>query len=287
MEIFELRYFLSVAQFENIHRASTQLSISPGSLSKAVSRLEDELGVALFVRDGRNIVLTDHGRLLQKRASELIQMEEATRLQISGHLGTIRCVLIGSEIVISEIGLGVIENLEQKFPKIEFELQYANDQVALQKIEQGEAHLAIVTSEVPEGLAAKTLGSSTFQTCVGRKHPLYAAAKAKKPVAIEKVLEHAFVNPSYGFLGQVGNKQSFDGWRDDKFPRRIRYVTSCLKMIEQLVVSGKALAYLPDYYVKSIDAEVLDIHGCPYSCSQKIRMVARNPKQVGWLNQLF
>src|SRR4051812_35936057 len=98
MEIFELKYFLGVAQFENIHRASEHLNVSPASLSKAVSRLESELGCKLFAKEGRNIFITDQGRLLQKRASEITQIEEATKLQITGHKGTIRCVMIGSEV---------------------------------------------------------------------------------------------------------------------------------------------------------------------------------------------
>ncbi len=58
MEIFELRYLLAVAQNENVHRTSEGLNVSPGSLNKAISHLEDELGVSLFYKQGRNIRLT-------------------------------------------------------------------------------------------------------------------------------------------------------------------------------------------------------------------------------------
>ena len=97
MEIFELRYFLAVANGENIHRASEKLHVSPGSLSKAITRLEDELSVTLFSREGRNICLTDHGKLFQKRAAEIIQLEEAARLELSGHLGAVQVVIAGPE----------------------------------------------------------------------------------------------------------------------------------------------------------------------------------------------
>src|SRR5262245_47708690 len=105
METFELRYFLAVAQFENIHRASEKLNVAPASLSKAVSRLEAELGKKLFLRQGRNIRLTDHGKLLRQRASQLIQLEESTKLEISGHKGTIHVTLAGPEVLLSKFGI--------------------------------------------------------------------------------------------------------------------------------------------------------------------------------------
>src|SRR5271155_2109038 len=90
MEIFELRYFLEVAKVENIHRASEKSRVSPGSLSKAIARLEAELEVKLFSRAGRNIRLTDQGRLLRMRAAQLLQLEEAARVEIGGLQGQLK-----------------------------------------------------------------------------------------------------------------------------------------------------------------------------------------------------
>ena len=289
MEIFELRYFLGVAREENVTRASERLHISPASLSKAITRLEDELSVSLFSREGRNIKLTDHGRLFQKRAAEIVQLEESARLELAGHEGIIQMVIAGAEILLSEMGLSVANDLRSKYPKSKLEFHATHDEEALGQVSRGEAHLAVVTSEVssyPE-LSAKVLAEPTFQTVVGSGHPLYSLALAKKTIPIEKVLEHAFVSPSNPLLGKVGLKQSLDGWRDDKFPRKVEFLTSSLKLLEKLVTQGRALAYLPDYYANRMGAEILKISGCPYSCSQKVRLVAKNPKDRSWLNQWF
>ena len=72
METFELHYFLSVARFENVHRAAEHAAVSPASLSKAISRLEEELGAKLFARQGRNIVLTERvDRLIAPDGGEI------------------------------------------------------------------------------------------------------------------------------------------------------------------------------------------------------------------------
>lgn len=289
MEIFELRYFLGVARNENIHRASEKLGVSPASLSKAITRLEDELSIKLFHREGRHIKLTDQGRLLQRRAAEIVRLEESARIDVGGHLGSIQVVISGPEILLSKMGLSLTSTIQKKLPLARFEYVATDDETALEQVARGEAHLAIVTSDLPANreLTAKPLGEAKFQTFVGKNHPLYAAAKAKKSVPVEEVLKHSFVSPSNPLLGKVGLKQSLDGWRDDQFPRKVDFLTSSLKTLEEFVLNGQAIAYLPDYFCKQSDLEVLKVTGCPYSCAQKIKLVAKNPKDVGWLNQIF
>lgn len=289
MEIFELRYFLGVAEQENIHRASKKLRVSPSSLSKAIARLEEELGVRLFRREGRGIQLTDQGRFLQRKASEMVQLEEIARTEISGHRTKIHAIITGPEILLTRYGLDLGKKLKQRHPDSLLEFRPLEDSLALEQIFLGESHLALITSELPtqSGLTGKLLDETTFQTYVGQGHPLYPAATAKRPIDIQEVLKTPFVSPSNPILGKVGNKQSLDGWRDDHFPRKLEFLTSSLKLMEDLLVSGQAAAYLPSYYCEPLKVLPLKIKGCPYSCSQKIRLVAKNPKERGWLNHLF
>lgn len=288
MEIFELRYFLEVARHENIHRASEKIRVSPPSLSKAIARLEDELEVKLFSREGRNIRLTSHGRVLQRKASEVVQLEESTRLEVSGHRGAIRAVIAGPEILLSKWGISLSRKIKAQFPLSTFEYHATDDDKTLEQVLNGEAHFGLVTTDaIDSELTAKPLGEAHFQTYVGVGHPLHPAAKSKKVIPVEKVLQHPFASPSQPLLGKVGLRQSLDGWRDDQFPRRVEYLTSSLKLLEELVTSGKAIAYLPDYYCENLSVEVLKISGCPYSCSQKVKLVLRKGASTGWMNQVL
>jgi DNA-binding transcriptional LysR family regulator len=288
MEIFELRYFLGVARFENIHRAADQLNVSPASLSKAVSRLEEELAVSLFSREGRGIRLTDHGRLLQVKGSEIVQLEEAARLTLGGHLGQIQAVIAGSEVLLAEMGMAIVKEVQKRFPAGSFELRHADDETALKQVARGEVHLALVTSDPKTyQLESRIISDPHFYTYVGKSHALYPAARVGKTLPVEKILEHSFASPSQPLLGQVGAKQSLDGWRDDQFPRKVDFLTSSLKLLEEFAIRGSALVYLPDYYGDRLPLLRLKISGCPYTCTQKVRLAARNPKAVGWINSLF
>jgi len=289
METFELKYFLAVAKTQNIHKASEELNVSPGSLSKAISRLEDELTVVLFDREGRNIKLTDHGRLLQKRAAEIIHLEESARLELSGHSGNINIIISGPEILLFEMGINIIKKIKEKYEHITVVYKSMPEDEAVQSLSRGECHLALVTNHtsINSEISEKLIDEVRFQTVIAKAHPIYKTLKKSKEIPIDKLLEISFIGPDNLIYGQVGNKQSNDGWRDDKFRRKIEFKTSSIKIIEKHVLSGMAVAYLPDYLLKNPELEILNVSGCNFSCTQKIYLLAKKPKERSWLRDLF
>lgn len=291
MEIFELRYFLGVAKHENIHHASEDLGISPSSLSKAITRLEEELQVKLFERIGRNIKLTDHGHILKDRASQIVQLESAAKLEISGAEGQITVNIAGPEVLLAKFGVEFTEIVKVRFSKVIFEFIACTEGEAMDKVRKRETHFAIITQDSSDEFKTKNIADASFVTVVSLDHPLAKFQNKNKSVPIEKLLQYEFVSPNRSLLGEVGNKQSVDGWRDDKFQRTITFRSSSLKLIEEIVSQGKALAYLPDYlakpYIDSKQWVILKVIGCPYSCHQKIKLITKSPIDAGWIRQLI
>lgn len=78
MDLRVLRYFLAVAREESISGAAEYLHLSQPTLSRQLMDLEQELGKSLFIRGSRKITLTEHGVLLRKRASEILELVEKT-----------------------------------------------------------------------------------------------------------------------------------------------------------------------------------------------------------------
>lgn len=72
MNLLQLKYFQTVAQLEHISKAAKQLNIAQPSLSMTISKLEQELGVSLFDRQGRNIVLNPYGQMLLRHANRIL-----------------------------------------------------------------------------------------------------------------------------------------------------------------------------------------------------------------------
>ena len=73
MELIQIRYFLEVAETKHITNSAKNLHISQPALSQAIHRLEESLGVPLFTSKGRNIVLTEYGRYLQKKLKPILE----------------------------------------------------------------------------------------------------------------------------------------------------------------------------------------------------------------------
>lgn len=73
MNLNQLYYFQKVAQLQHYHQAAKELSISQPSLSRSIANLEDELGVQLFKKSGRNIELTKYGQIFLEHVDRILE----------------------------------------------------------------------------------------------------------------------------------------------------------------------------------------------------------------------
>lgn len=100
MDSEQLRYFVSAAQSLNFSEAARRHFISQPAISHHISALESELGVELFLRVGRQVLLTSSGELFLKEALELLKrMDEAServRWHRDGKVGQISLCLVDS-----------------------------------------------------------------------------------------------------------------------------------------------------------------------------------------------
>lgn len=288
MEMFELRYFLAVAQVENVNRAAEQISVSPGSLSKAIGRLEEELQTPLFFKSGRGIRLTPEGQILKKRATEILQMEESAKLELKGkEVGSINVYVSSEEILQAAFGIDLVQKIDKLYPMARTQFLIRSEAKAIDQVRDGEAQLALITQDPPSDVVSKVLAKVEFKTCASKEHPIFKKNGLKQSISIDEVLKYAFVAPDSAILGKIEKSSSIDGWRDDKFLRQIKYKVCGLKLMENLIHKGLVLGYLPDYFVESSGLIPLKITGCPYSCQQTIRIIARDPSALGWLDRLW
>ena len=72
MELNQLRYFLEVAESQHITNSAKKLHIAQPSLTQAIHRLEESVGLPLFATKGRNITLTEYGKYFQKKLIPII-----------------------------------------------------------------------------------------------------------------------------------------------------------------------------------------------------------------------
>lgn len=79
MQLYQLEQFCMIARYEHISRAALELHVSQPTLSLNLARLEEELGMPLFDRVGRNIKLNDYGRVFYKHVEHALLELDAAR----------------------------------------------------------------------------------------------------------------------------------------------------------------------------------------------------------------
>ena len=139
MELRELRYFLAIAQSGSISGAAEKLYMTQPSLSRQMQNLEREVGGALFERGSRRIKLTERGKLLKKRAEEMLELYEKTIADVSTPehdiSGEVR--IGGGETPAMKSVIRAALNIERAHPKVKFKF-FSGDAVSvLEKLDKG------------------------------------------------------------------------------------------------------------------------------------------------------
>lgn len=139
MELRVLRYFLAVAREENITRAAKALHITQPTLSRQLAQLEQELGQTLFCREAGRPFLTRAGRLLKRRAQELLSLadkaEEEIRAQANLVTGTIS--MGSAESASALIWPRLLRAFSKAYPQVQYELYTGNADHIKERIDQG------------------------------------------------------------------------------------------------------------------------------------------------------
>ena len=73
MEITQIKYFLEAANTQHITKSAEKLHIAQPALSQAIKRFEEDLKVPLFIKNGRNIVLTRYGKFLKEKLEPIVK----------------------------------------------------------------------------------------------------------------------------------------------------------------------------------------------------------------------
>ncbi len=175
MELRHLRYFEAVARHSHVTRAAAELHIAQPALSKQISQLEQELGVTLFDRVGRNVRLTEAGEALLPHARTVLAQVEAARAEMAERIGLRRGrASVGTPPTVgTQLLPKALASFNQRYPGIELRLHEAGIQTLLDLLETGLADVAVVTLPVEDqALTVVPLFSEELVIVVGRDHPL-------------------------------------------------------------------------------------------------------------------
>ena len=176
MDFRPLKQFLALADTLHFGRASELCHVSSSTLSRSIKQLEDQLGVALFERDNRSVVLTQEGAKFQAYAREALMqwdvihselMTEAKELQ--GEL-SVYCSVTASYSFLYDI----LHEFRPRYPKIEIKLHTGDPELAIQHVlsENEDFCIAAKPDVLPAGLSFNTITDSSLVFITPKENPL-------------------------------------------------------------------------------------------------------------------
>ena len=161
MDIKSLKLFLHLSQSLHFSKTAQAKHVSPSTLSRCIQRIEDELGVALLVRDNRSVILTDAGNLFKQYASkQIVQWESLKRelkeskSELEGQINLF-CSVTAAYSHLPPI----LDRFRQLHPKIEIKLNTGDSAIAVDQVLQEQVDFAITAypDSFPSGLHFKKL----------------------------------------------------------------------------------------------------------------------------------
>jgi len=261
MNLQQLRYLNEVARRGlNISEAANALYTSQPGVSKQIKLLEDELGIEIFVRNGKRLsAITEPGQAILEIAQRMLleaenlkQVGAEFRSHDSGSL-TVATTHTQARYALPPM----VKQFIKRYPKVKLNLHQGNPTQIAQQVLDGEADIAIATESLTLYDELVTLPCYEWNHCVivPPKHPLLA----EKKLTLEKVAQYPIITYDFAFSGRGKINAAFEA---KKLAPNIVLTAIDADVIKTYVELGLGIgivahmAYIPDRdrHIRMIEA---------------------------------
>lgn len=178
MELRHIRYFVAVAEELHFRRAAERLNVSQPPLSQQIRQLEEELGVALFHRNRRNVSLTPAGRRFLPRARRILS-EVDTAILLTKR-GSAQAFTVGFVSSATSLMAPILRNFRSAHPEIDLRLVEGSTSQQGDMLRTGEIDVGFLRPPVPgRGINTEILMREKLALILANDHPLAGRSELK------------------------------------------------------------------------------------------------------------
>lgn len=193
MEIKQLKAFIAIAEEKTFTAGAKRVHITQAAVSMQIRQLEEEVGLPLFTRTPRRVILTEAGEHLLERARKILREHDSALEELAeiagAEYGRLR-IGSASAMFVTEQLPSILEKLKQKYENAEVSVSSGTSQALVEKILQGEIDIAFVSLPIENTNVETEL--LYVDEIVAIAHPSHTLAKQKsinaKKLAAESLI---------------------------------------------------------------------------------------------------
>ena len=238
----QLQFFVAAAQAGSVTGAARELSISQSSVTEAIRALEDDLGVQLFDRQARGLLITHKGSAFLRHARQILSDVATARTAFTEEDGPLtgRLSLGVTSLVAGYVLSDILQRYRRAFPQVELNVIEDNGDYLQHLLIGGELDVAVLlTSSVKDRMAlnVETLLVSPYRLWLPLGHPLSDQATialddlAGQPLI--QLMVDEIEESTRKLMGSLAVKPE------------IAFRTRSVEAVRSLVATGAGLAILP------------------------------------------
>jgi DNA-binding transcriptional LysR family regulator len=254
----QLQFFIAAAEAGSVSGAARDLSISQSSVTEAIRSLEDDLGVALFERQARGLLITHKGSAFLRHARQILAdvATARTTFQVDAETATGRLSLGVTSLVAGYVLSDILQRYRRAFPQVDLNVIEDNGDYLQHLLIGGELDVAVLlTSSVKDRMAlnVETLLVSPYRLWLPLGHPL----AQQESIALEELAGSPLIQL------MVDEIEESTRLLTAALPVKpqIAFRTRSVEAVRSLVATGAGLAILPSlvYRPWSLEGDRIEI----------------------------
>ncbi|RXZ38055.1 LysR family transcriptional regulator [Oxalobacteraceae bacterium CAVE-383] len=255
MDIRSLRYFVETVRLNSFTQAAETLHVTQSTVSKMVHNLEHEAGGQLLVRDGRNLVLTDTGRVMYARGQAILASLSDLKREISDtqylRAGSLT---VGMPPMINLLFTPVLKAFREKYPEVALTLREEPGLAIERLVAAGDLEVGITIMPCDPGL--------DFIAIEVARYPMWALAKAgtfldnRTAIKLEQLrdMQLVLLNDDFASSNLLNRK-----FQEAGFTPKIAAQTGHWDWLVEMASAGIGVAILPELLINRLTGKKLQM----------------------------
>jgi len=238
----QVRYFLAICETLNFTRAAEQCNVGQPALTRAIKKLEDELGGPLIRRERNQTHLTELGNLVRPHLEAVITADSAAQLEARRYLKLeIAPLTLGVMCTIGPARLiGFLEKISHELPNLELRVREAPGEDLLDTMLEGDIDVALIgLPEYPKRCRRLSLYDERYVVAFPKGHRF----ETQNAVPVDELDGEDYLARSNCEFGRHYGHLGFE----KDFAVNIRYRSEREDWIQAMVLAGMGCAIMPEF----------------------------------------